>query len=175
MRPPPWIHAMTESRSLAVLAGVQTLRKRRSSLREPASGPRRSGAPPCGQDGSVTAPFWSTSTVRRRTGAVGADTVTASHPAAERQARHDRRRLIVVALALVTGLGWLIVFSLMTRSQTVVPDVSDEHAARTTPRTPTTTQRQTQWGASTAAAPMNSGKTMMMKRGRLYSGRAVVE
>jgi len=122
---------MTESRSLAVLAGVQTLRKRRSSLREPASGPRRSGAPPCGQDGSVTAPFWSTSTVRRRTGAVGADTVTASHPAAERQARHDRRRLIVVALALVTGLGWLIVFSLMTRSQTVVPDVSDEHAART--------------------------------------------
>lgn|GEM_PF-827288 len=69
--------------------------------------------------------------MRRRTGAVGADTVTASHPAAERQARHDRRRLIVVALALVTGLGWLIVFSLMTRSQTVVPDVSDEHAART--------------------------------------------
>lgn len=39
--------------------------------------------------------------------------------------------LIVVALALVIGLGWLIVFSLMKRSQTVVPDVSDEHAART--------------------------------------------
>jgi lipopolysaccharide export system protein LptC len=39
--------------------------------------------------------------------------------------------LIVVALALVIGLGWLMVFSLMKRSQTVVPDVSDEHAART--------------------------------------------
>ena len=39
--------------------------------------------------------------------------------------------LIVVALVLVVGLGYLIVFSLMKRSQTIVPDVSDERAART--------------------------------------------
>jgi len=39
--------------------------------------------------------------------------------------------LVVVALVLVIGLGYLIVFSLMKRSQTIVPDVSDEHAART--------------------------------------------
>jgi len=32
---------------------------------------------------------------------------------------------------LVIGLGWLIVFRLMKRSQTVVPDVSDERAAKT--------------------------------------------
>jgi hypothetical protein len=39
--------------------------------------------------------------------------------------------LVIVALVLVIGLGYLIVFSLMKRSQKVVPDVSDEHAART--------------------------------------------
>ena len=39
--------------------------------------------------------------------------------------------LVVVALALVVGLGWLIIFLLMKRGQTVVPDVSDERAART--------------------------------------------
>ena len=39
--------------------------------------------------------------------------------------------LVVVVLVLVIGLGWFIVFRLMKRSQTVVPDVSDEHAART--------------------------------------------
>ena len=38
---------------------------------------------------------------------------------------------IVVAPALIIGLGWLIVFRLMKRSQTVVPDVSDERAAKT--------------------------------------------
>ena len=37
--------------------------------------------------------------------------------------------LIVVCPALVIGRGWLIVFRLLKRSQTVVPDVSDEHAA----------------------------------------------
>lgn len=45
--------------------------------------------------------------------------------------RQDVEKEAVFALALVIGLGWLIVFSLMKRSQTVVPDVSDEHAART--------------------------------------------
>lgn len=38
--------------------------------------------------------------------------------------------LVIVALALVIGLGYLIVFRLMKRSQTIVPDVSDERAAR---------------------------------------------
>ena len=38
--------------------------------------------------------------------------------------------LVVVALALVIGLGWFI-FVLMKRSQTIVPDVTDERAART--------------------------------------------
>jgi hypothetical protein len=38
--------------------------------------------------------------------------------------------LVVVALALVNGLGYLIVFRLMKSSQTVVPDVADERAAR---------------------------------------------
>ena len=39
--------------------------------------------------------------------------------------------LVVVALALVIGLGWFIVSRLMKGSQTVVPDVTDERAART--------------------------------------------
>ena len=39
--------------------------------------------------------------------------------------------LVIVALVLVIGLGYLIVFRLMKGSQTVVPDVSDERAART--------------------------------------------
>jgi len=39
--------------------------------------------------------------------------------------------LVVVALALVIGLGWFIVFRLMKGSQTVVPDVADGRAART--------------------------------------------
>ncbi len=38
--------------------------------------------------------------------------------------------LVVVALALVIGLGYLIVFRLMRGSQTVVPDVADERAAK---------------------------------------------
>ena len=38
--------------------------------------------------------------------------------------------LVVVALALVLGLGYLIVFRLMRGSQTVVPDVADERAAK---------------------------------------------
>jgi len=38
--------------------------------------------------------------------------------------------LVVVALALVVGLGYLIVFRLMRGSQTVVPDVADERAAK---------------------------------------------
>ena len=38
--------------------------------------------------------------------------------------------LVVVALVLVIGVGWFI-FVLMKRSQTIVPDVTDERAART--------------------------------------------
>jgi threonine dehydrogenase-like Zn-dependent dehydrogenase len=38
--------------------------------------------------------------------------------------------LVIVVLVLVIGLGYLIVFRLMKRSQTVVPDVADERAAR---------------------------------------------
>ncbi len=38
--------------------------------------------------------------------------------------------LIVVALVIVVGLGYFIVFRLMKGAQTVVPDVSDERAAR---------------------------------------------
>jgi hypothetical protein len=37
--------------------------------------------------------------------------------------------LVVVAVALVAGLGYLIIFSLMKRSQKVVPDIADERAA----------------------------------------------
>ena len=47
-------------------------------------------------------------------------------------------------------------------------------ATSSAPIAATTTRRRTRCGASTAAAPMNSGKTTM-KRGRPYSGRAVVE
>lgn len=39
--------------------------------------------------------------------------------------------LVVVALVIVIGGGYLIVFRFMKGSQTVVPDVADEHAART--------------------------------------------
>ena len=39
--------------------------------------------------------------------------------------------LVIVALVLVIGLGYLIVFRLMKGSQTVVPDVADERAATT--------------------------------------------
>jgi predicted PurR-regulated permease PerM len=39
--------------------------------------------------------------------------------------------LVLVALVLVIGLGYLIVFRLMKGSQTIVPDVSDEHSAKT--------------------------------------------
>jgi hypothetical protein len=39
--------------------------------------------------------------------------------------------LVIVALVLVIGLGYLIVFRLMKGSQTVVPDVADERAAGT--------------------------------------------
>ena len=39
--------------------------------------------------------------------------------------------LVVVAVVLVIGLGYLIVFRLMKGSQAVVPDVSNEQAART--------------------------------------------
>jgi len=38
--------------------------------------------------------------------------------------------LVIIALVLVVGLGYLIVFRLMKRSQTIVPDISDERAAR---------------------------------------------
>jgi hypothetical protein len=37
--------------------------------------------------------------------------------------------LVVVALVIVIGGGYLIVFRLMKGSQTVVPDVADERAA----------------------------------------------
>jgi hypothetical protein len=37
--------------------------------------------------------------------------------------------LVAVAVALVAGLGYLIIFSLMKRSQKVVPDIADERAA----------------------------------------------
>ncbi len=39
--------------------------------------------------------------------------------------------LVVAALAIVIGLGYLIVFRLMKGSQTVLPDVSDERATKT--------------------------------------------
>ncbi|MCX6362572.1 MAG: hypothetical protein NTW58_00030 [Actinobacteria bacterium] len=39
--------------------------------------------------------------------------------------------LVIVILVLVIGLGWFIVFRLMKGSQTAVPAVSDERAART--------------------------------------------
>jgi hypothetical protein len=39
--------------------------------------------------------------------------------------------LAIAVVVLVAGLGYLIVFRLMKGSQTVVPDVSDEHAGRT--------------------------------------------
>lgn len=38
--------------------------------------------------------------------------------------------LVVAALVIVIGGGYLIVFRLMKGSQTVVPDVADERAAR---------------------------------------------
>ena len=38
--------------------------------------------------------------------------------------------LVIVVLALVTGLGYFIVFSLMKRSRTVVPDISDDRTER---------------------------------------------
>ena len=38
--------------------------------------------------------------------------------------------LVIVALVLVIGLGYLIVFRMMKGSQTVVPGVADERAAR---------------------------------------------
>jgi len=38
--------------------------------------------------------------------------------------------LVIVVLVIVIGLGYLIVFRLMKGSQTVVPDVTDERAAR---------------------------------------------
>jgi hypothetical protein len=39
--------------------------------------------------------------------------------------------LVVAALVIVIGGGYLIVFRLMKGGQTVIPDVSDERAART--------------------------------------------
>jgi hypothetical protein len=39
--------------------------------------------------------------------------------------------LVIVALVIVIGGGYLIVFRLMKGSQTAVPNVSDERAART--------------------------------------------
>jgi beta-lactam-binding protein with PASTA domain len=38
--------------------------------------------------------------------------------------------LVIVALVIVIGLGYLIVFRLMKGSQTVVPEVADERAAK---------------------------------------------
>jgi hypothetical protein len=38
--------------------------------------------------------------------------------------------LVIVALVIVVGLGYLIVFRLMKGSQTVIPEVSDERAAK---------------------------------------------
>jgi hypothetical protein len=39
--------------------------------------------------------------------------------------------LVIVALVLVAGLGYLIVFRLMKGSRTAVPAVADERASRT--------------------------------------------
>jgi beta-lactam-binding protein with PASTA domain len=38
--------------------------------------------------------------------------------------------LVIVALVIVVGLGYLIVFRLMKGSQTVIPEVSDERTAK---------------------------------------------
>ena len=51
MKPPPWIHTMTGSRSLRARAGVQTFRYRQSSLSEDGSCPPPTTLPDCGQDG----------------------------------------------------------------------------------------------------------------------------
>jgi hypothetical protein len=60
-----------------------------------------------------------------------ADTVTAACPIAKGWPGMYVAILVVVALVIVIGGGYLIVFRLMKGSQTVVPDVADERAART--------------------------------------------
>ena len=59
------------------------------------------------------------------------DTVTVADPSEKGWPAMAVAVLVVVVLVLVIGLGWFIIFRLMKRTQTVVPSVTDEHAART--------------------------------------------